>query len=90
MVDVVQPMLVEVKLCERHMVYEPTLALSRESAQTLLQALWDAGLRPNDGLGSGEHVQALSRHIAFAEKVSGELFNQLSRSAEHAKRGKDV
>lgn len=48
----------------------PTLHLPDGSAQELLQALWDAGLRPNDGAGSGAEAQALKNHIKFAERMA--------------------
>lgn len=54
-IEVVQPIVAAVNVMDRHSVIcEPTLSLSRDSAQSLMQALWDAGLRPNDGEGSGE------------------------------------
>jgi hypothetical protein len=54
-------------------ILEPTLALSPSSARSLMQALWDAGIRPETGNGSGEHVQALQKHIEFAEAVVSAL-----------------
>lgn len=48
----------------------PTLHLPDNSAQELLQALWDAGLRPSDGTGGSAEVKALRDHIKFAERVA--------------------
>lgn len=55
------------------LIERPTLSLPSQSAQSLLQALWDAGLRPNDGAGSGAEAQALRQHIAFAERIADGL-----------------
>lgn len=73
-VEVLQPMGFLVKTQRRNTeILEPTLALSPSSARSLMQALWDAGIRPETGNGSGEHVQALQKHIDFAESVVSAL-----------------
>ena len=54
-------------------IAEPTFRLRGDQGQSLMQALWDAGLRPNDGEGSGAEVKALRQHIAFAEHVAKSL-----------------
>ena len=57
----------------RGYVAEPTLALRPDEARSLLQALWDAGLRPaNWGSPDGE-INALRKHIDFAEHVARTL-----------------
>lgn len=66
---------------ERHepgMLYgEPTLAISPQSARSLMQALWDAGIRPEDAnLSSPAEVVALKNHIKFAEGVTGALLGR--------------
>lgn len=59
-------------------VYEPTIALSPDSARSLMQALWDAGVRPEDAnLSSPAEVSALKNHIKFAEGVTGALLGRL-------------
>jgi hypothetical protein len=64
---------------------EPTLTLYGNEGQELMQALWDAGLRPNDGAGSGAQAQALTNHIAFAERIADGLLARLSvtKGGEH-------
>jgi hypothetical protein len=52
---------------------EPTLSLPYDAAQTLLQALWDEGFRPNNDEGSAGHVAALQAHVKFAERVTDRL-----------------
>jgi hypothetical protein len=35
--------------------------------------MWDAGMRPNDGAGSGAEAGALKAHIKFAERIADGL-----------------
>ena len=44
--------------------------LDKYTAQMLLQALWDEGLRPNQGEGSAGHVKALQDHLADMRKLA--------------------
>ena len=72
--EVLQPLQMEVKTMKKGEYYStPSLELSHDSAISLMQALWDAGVRPNDGEGSGEQVRALKSHIEFAEHVAKSL-----------------
>lgn len=57
-------------------IIEPTLALSPLAARSLMQALWDAGIRPNDGRGSEAEATALRSHIEFAEHVARTLLGK--------------
>lgn len=52
---------------------EPTLRMPEGSAQSLLQALWDARLRPHSGEGVSAHVDALKHSIYFAEGIVNKL-----------------
>ena len=45
-------------------VPSPTLAMYAEEAQTLLDAMWNSGLRPRDGTGGLAHTNAQAAHIA--------------------------
>jgi hypothetical protein len=54
---------------------EPTMALPMEEAKQLMQALWDAGVRPEYGNASGAHVAALQAHIKFAESVVDKVYS---------------
>jgi len=73
-IGVAKPMEFTMELQSRHAVInEPTLRLRGDQGQSLMQALWDAGLRPNDGAGSGAEVQAIKNHAAFAERVADRL-----------------
>ena len=57
-------------------VSEPTLALSPNSARSLLQALWDAGLRPSDWSSPDGEINALRNHVGFAEHVAKTLLQR--------------
>jgi hypothetical protein len=56
---------------------EPALVLDLDEAQTLLQALWDSGLRPNNGEGSSGQVAALKDHLADMRKIAFMRVNPL-------------
>lgn len=45
-------------------VKEPTMNLSNEAAQTLIDDLWTAGLRPSEGTGSAGSLAATQKHLA--------------------------
>jgi len=42
---------------------EPTFSLSLESAQLLMDDLWNSGLRPTEGTGSAGSLRATERHL---------------------------
>lgn len=42
---------------------EPTFSLSVEAAQTLMDDLWNTGLRPTEGAGSAGSLAATQRHL---------------------------
>lgn len=52
---------------------EPTFALDDRATQSLFQALWDQGLRPESGSSGKAETDALKGHIAFAEKIATAL-----------------
>ena len=43
---------------------EPSFAMSRDSAQQLMDELWNVGLRPTEGTGSAGSLAATERHLA--------------------------
>lgn len=55
------------------LIVEPTLALNPDSARSLLQALWDAGLRPADWSSPDGEINAMRKHVDFAEHVAKTL-----------------
>ncbi len=42
---------------------EPFLSITRESAQSLMDALWSCGLRPSEGQGSAGQLAAVKDHL---------------------------
>lgn len=60
---------------EEGTVIAPTLRLSNESAQLLMDELWSCGLRPTEGTGSTGQLAATERHLADMRRIA---FAQLS------------
>lgn len=61
------------------LLHEPTLSIPLESAQALLQALWNEGFRPDTGEGAAAVTEALKQHIKFAERVADTLLKRPQR-----------
>jgi len=77
-IAVAKPMAFKLVEQDRHLaISAPTLELHPDSAQSLMQALWDAGVRPNDGAGSDAEVGALKHHRAFTEDLVRKLLDRL-------------
>lgn len=60
----------------------PTMELETHDAQQLMQLLWDAGYRPNDGAGSTAEATALRAHITSLEKSLESTFKLLNYQIE--------
>lgn len=75
--DIGLPLQLTMTKQERHKaISEPTLSLSPDSARSLLQALWDAGIRPDNWSSPGGEIKALRDHVGFAEHVAKTLLNR--------------
>ena len=62
--NIVKPILLELEPYEQGMyIAEPSLKMPEDLAQKLLQALWETGLRPNNGESSLAHVEAMKYHL---------------------------
>jgi hypothetical protein len=51
---------------EKHdpnMVIEPTVSIGIDEAQTLMDDLWAAGIRPTEGSGSAGSLRATEKHL---------------------------
>ena len=48
----------------------PSLALSEDEAQQIMNELWLVGLRPKDGAGALAHVESLQSHLADLRAVA--------------------
>jgi hypothetical protein len=52
------------KVAEGDAFVEPTFSVAPHQAQTLMDELWTAGLRPSEGSGSAGSLAATERHLA--------------------------
>ncbi len=55
---------------EPGMMIEPTLHIGMDEAQTLMDDLWSAGLRPTEGSGSAGSLKATEKHLADMRKIA--------------------
>ncbi len=79
-VAIVQPMELKVIKADEGVLREdirPMMSLDQASAQRLIDALWDAGLRPSEGTGSAGSLAATQKHL---EDMRALVFRQ-SRSS---------
>lgn len=49
---------------------DPTLCLDLTAAQTLMDDLWNAGLRPTEGSGSAGSLRSTEKHLADMRKIA--------------------
>ena len=54
---------------EPEMEVKPFAALDPQAAQVLMDDLWDAGLRPTQGLGSAGALAATQNHLADLQRL---------------------
>ena len=59
---------------EEGIMLDPTVKLSVTAAQTLIDDLWQAGLRPTEGSGSAGSLRATENHLQDMRKIA---FKQL-------------
>lgn len=57
------------------MEIEPTISIPRDSAQTLLDDLWNCGLRPTDGVDSPGELRATKYHLEDMRKLLDRILN---------------
>lgn len=48
---------------------EPTLRIDRDTAQTLMDDLWHAGIRPTEGTGSAGALAATQNHLKDLQRL---------------------
>ena len=61
---------IEMQPTEQGNLIEPTLQLRMNMAQSLLDALIMAGMRPTTSPPTDQMIAALNKHIAFAEEMA--------------------
>jgi hypothetical protein len=55
--------------CEEMVTAPPSFNLDRMEAQTLMDDLWNCGIRPTEGTGSAGALRAVERHLADLQKL---------------------
>lgn len=55
------------------MIAEPTMRMSPDQAQQMMDALWDCGIRPTAGSGSAGSLAATQEHLADMRKIAFDL-----------------
>jgi hypothetical protein len=55
-------------------IVDPTMKISRDAAQILMDDLWGAGIRPSDGSGNTGQLRATENHLKDMRKI---VFKQL-------------
>lgn len=56
---------------------EPTLSLTPDEAQSLMDELWGCGLRPTEGTGSAGALAATERHLADMRHLATKLLDKV-------------
>ena len=49
---------------------EPLFRLEQEDAQSLMDTLWDVGLRPSEGMGSAGQLAAVQNHLKDMQTIA--------------------
>lgn len=55
---------------ERGRAVPPTLRVTTEAAQTLMDDLWNSGIRPTEGSGSAGSLRATEKHLSDMRKLA--------------------
>lgn len=67
--SIAKPLTLE-RIEEGAYVPEPTLTLTNQGAQMLMDELWRCGLRPSEGAGSAGSLAATERHLKDMQAVA--------------------
>lgn len=57
-------------------IQEPTVSLTVDQAQQLMDALWSCGLRPTEGSGSAGALAATQHHLEDMRKIATKLLDK--------------
>jgi hypothetical protein len=74
-ISVAKPAQLEFYEPEPNVACDSTFSWDYDLAQSMFQAMWNAGYRPGDGSCGSEERTALKKHIDFAEHVSKALLD---------------
>lgn len=87
-VDIAQPVAfkqISIDEAERATCTDPTMRLSIQSAQQLMDELWQCGLRPTEGTGSAGSLAATERHLSDMQKIAFKLLREECEMAEQVR-----
>ncbi len=56
-------------ICEGDYISQPTMRLTRDEAQLMMDGLWDVGIRPTEGKGSAGAMAATERHLKDLQRI---------------------
>ena len=68
-----------VKVTELYQEREPAIRLGMEDAQSLMDELWQCGLRPTEGAGSAGALAATQAHLQSVQQMSQAHINDLQK-----------
>lgn len=60
---------IQMEEVEPNLMVEPSFRMETEVAQTLMDDLWNCGLRPTEGSGSAGSLRATERHLEDMRKL---------------------
>jgi hypothetical protein len=61
---------------ERGQWIEPSLNITKDAAQSLMDQLWNCGLRPTEGSGSAGSLAATERHLRDMQAIATGLLRK--------------
>jgi len=65
---------------DNYVAPEPLFKLDHEEVQSLMDALWDCGIRPSEGMGSAGQLAAVQNHLKDMQKIA---FTYLEMETRH-------
>lgn len=68
--------LMETKGERDYSLIDPFLRLSYDDCQTMMDALWDVGIRPSNGSGSAGQLAATEKHLDDMRNLTFNLINK--------------
>lgn len=61
---------------------DPTMRMTTEEAQMLIDELWRCGLRPSEGTGSAGSLAATERHLKDMQRITFDLMGKFVEKTE--------
>lgn len=74
------PKLDWIEVVEPGLSYGPTLRLTMETSQILMDDLWKCGLRPSEGTGSAGSLKATENHLKDMQQLVWKLIPKALRN----------